>query len=68
MVDKVNAAKLNREFKSFRAFMKQLDDRAPAGEPFSLGPRRAQDEKCRHLQIQHEAGAFRPLDCQTLFS
>lgn len=54
LVDKVNAAKLNREFKSFKAFMKQLDARAPAGEPFSLGPHSSQDGTCWHLQTQHE--------------
>ena len=36
LVDKVNAAKLKREFKSFKAFMKQLDDKAPPGEPFTF--------------------------------
>ena len=33
LVDKVNAERLKREFKSFRAFMKQLDEETPLGEP-----------------------------------
>ena len=32
LVDKVHAERLKREFKSFRAFMTQLDDSAPAGD------------------------------------
>ena len=35
-MDKVNAELLKREFKSFRAFMAQLDNSAPAGEAFAL--------------------------------
>ena len=35
LVDKVNAEKLKREFKSFKAFMKQLDEEAPPGELFT---------------------------------
>ena len=34
-MDKVNAEKLKREFKSFKAFMKQLDEEAPPGELFT---------------------------------
>ena len=33
LVDKVNAERLRREFKSFNAFMKQLDEKASPGEP-----------------------------------
>ena len=36
LVDKVNAELLKREFKSFRAFMAQLDNSAPAGEALAL--------------------------------
>ena len=32
LLDKVNAERLKREFKSFRAFMKELDDSKPAGD------------------------------------
>ena len=35
LLDKVNAERLKREFKSFRAFMKELDDSKPAGDPLS---------------------------------
>ena len=40
LVDKVNAERLKREFKSFKAFMKQLDERAPPGKccTFSVHP------------------------------
>ena len=33
LVDKVKAERLKREFNSFKAFMKQLDEKAPPGEP-----------------------------------
>ena len=36
LVDKVNAELLKREFKSFRAFMAQLDNTAPAGDALAL--------------------------------
>ena len=36
LLDKVNAERLKREFKSFRAFMKELDDSKPAGELMSI--------------------------------
>ena len=35
LMDKVEAKKLDREFKTFNAFMKQLDERGPVGVPFS---------------------------------
>ena len=35
-MDKVNAELLKREFKSFRAFMAQLDNSVPAGEALAL--------------------------------
>ena len=36
LLDKVNAERLRREFKSFRAFMKELDDSKPAGDLMPL--------------------------------
>ena len=36
LMDKVNTELLKREFKSFRAFMAQLDNSAPAGEALAL--------------------------------
>ena len=40
LVDKVNAERLKREFKSFKAFMKQLDEKAPPGKccTYSIHP------------------------------
>ena len=60
LVDKVKAERLQREFNSFKAFMKQLDEKAPPGEPCKRASYKTSQLICSGAQRHHSHAAAHP--------